>query len=1080
MKIKSKLIVILAVILSACLLLGLSACGAPLKLSAPKNITYDGEMFRWDKVDNAQGYIVKINDGAEFSVPTNEFGYNAGQQTVTIMVKGTAKAKDVEAEKSTKTFTYLGKVDDSTITITDDGQISWPAIAGATGYEVKDNMTGIVTPIYTTVYNLPVGRTKFRVRPIVSGDTTKYSTWSNERDLTKCAQPDASKIYYDGTYISYDAINGANKYQISINGLIQDELVSGCKFAYEAGNTDFTVRIKPIGNHSQSFDGEESLEKKFVFLPLVTGLKIQEGEIRWNGDSSKTYLLNINGNETTVTGSSYSGDLLKTDRSMEIKIKEISKDATYFSHYTLPITVKILPAPVLQWSQSLALDGYQNNLSWETIDGASGYTVTITRPDGENDEFTFSSDIMSFGEEYGYEEVGTYKVTVKANAQENEGTVSSSKESEVFTVVRPAAPERRLEDFIVSNDKALADGFTVTCKDANLGYRYKLYKNGTQDGEVSDTPTFRRQNLISEDTISAQEDTYEIQVVGKINSPNRVTLNSKDRLSFKITILAMPQNVRMNGFKLEYDDVAGAQNNYWITGVAGGNGISGLSGGVSLDDYVEVGSYDMQVCARGNGAEVLASNYSPVVRIFRLAAPTNIKIDTAVAGNGILKYDADLQSSVEIYLDRGTAPVQNTDVVLENMNDYIKETGTYVSIVAVANELRADGVYYMSSRRSEQKEFVKIKAPTNLSFTNTHLTWNQEGISEDQVGQMTYDVYNSINEVRFSPSLSARECDISMLEGGYEYTFHIRAIGDGERYINSDISESETVYKLRSPSVKKVDGGYQWNAIANTSSYAVTVDGKPFDTAIHQAGETYTFNPISAFEQVKTYKVVVTAVGNGGIGSLKTISSAPVVIEQKVVQLNKPEFSVSYEGETFDPFKNIVVTVTKEVPFSAGYRYSVNGKTEDKTGENNTVYYYNAQNAGIEPFKVSVQALGGNFNDQGEFMIISQFPTAKDIYLLPAPSKDSIDLTADGIIKWGAIQPANGYEIVVILNGGASVTLSSTSSQCDLSYYIDEGLFDGITRYKDVVSVKVEIRAISKVDNKVNSITVEKEWVNVH
>lgn len=1079
MKIKSKVIAFLVMAISLCLFFSFTGCGSLLKLSAPTNITYDGELFKWDAVENAQGYVVKINDGAEIPVATNSFGYNANKQTVTITVKGTSKAGAVEAEESSMTFTYLGEIDDNSIAFSEVGQITWPAIAGATGYEVKDSLTGIVTTVYVTSYDLPVGRTQFRVRPVVSGNTSVYSSWSDVRDLIKCAQPDIAKIRYDGTYISYDAINGASKYQISINGLAEEQPVTGCKYPYDAGNSDFTVRIKPIGNHNTSFDGEESLEKKFTFLPMVTGLKIQDGVICWNGDASSTYLLSINGKEVEVEGSSYSGDLIKTDRSMEIKIKEISKEATYFSSYTIPITVKILPAPTLSWSESLALDGYQNNLSWVSIDGASGYTVTVKRPDGEDDVFTFSSDIISFGEEYGFEDVGTYTITVVANAPESDGTLSSSKDSAAYTVIRPGAPEKRLENFIVSNDKVLADGFTVTCKDANVGYRYKLYKNGTQDGEISSTPSFRRQNLISDDTIAAQEDNYEIQVIGKINSHNRVTLNSKDRLSFKITILAMPQNVYMNGYKLMYDDVVGAENNYWVTGVSGGSGIVGLTGGVDLDGYVTVGSYDMQVCTRGNGSDVLASNYSPVVRIFRLGAPTDIKIDTAIAGNGVLKYDADLQSSVEIYLDRGTAPVQNPDEVLENMNDYIKTTGTYVSMVAVANELREDGVYYMTSMRSEAKEFVKIKAPTNLAFTNTHLTWNQDGISESQVGKMTYDVYNSVNDVRFSPSLSARQCDISMLEGGFEYEFHIRAIGDGERYINSDISTTQSVYKIETPIVNKVDGGYEWNGVADASSYAVTVDGKAFDTAIHVAGETYKFNPTSAFEQVKKYTVVITAVGNGGIGSLRTISSAPVVIEQNVVQLEKPEFSVSYDLDAFDPSGNIVVNVTREVPFASGYRYSVSGKTFDVT-ENATQYLYKAQNAGTEPYKVAVQALGGNFNDNGDFVIMSQYPTEKPIYLLPAPNVDAIDISPDGVINWGAIQPADGYELEVTINGSVSATIDETGSRCNLSTYISQGKFDGIKNYKEVISVKITIKTIGKIANKVDSITVEKEWTNLH
>ena len=59
----------------------------------------------------------------------------------------------------------------------------------------------------------------------------------------------------------------------------------------------------------------------------------------------------------------------------------------------------------------------------------------------------------------------------------------------------------------------------------------------------------------------------------------------------------------------------------------------------------------------------------------------------------------------------------------------------------------------MTSERSSPKEFIKIAAPTNISFTNTHIRWNQTGINESQVGKMTYDIYNSVNNVKFSPSL---------------------------------------------------------------------------------------------------------------------------------------------------------------------------------------------------------------------------------------------------------------------------------------------------------------------------------------
>ena len=1085
MKHQSKILIVLAIILSVCSVMFVSACGGKaLQLSAPTNLAYDGEKFTWDTVKDAEGYTVQINDGAEIPVALNEFGYNANRQNVKLTVKATSKsAAKVEAQESSMTFTYLGKVEDSDFgTPTDDGLITWTAVAGATAYEVQDRATGIVTAVYTTEYQLPVGTMTFRVRPIVSGNATVYSEWSTARELTKCDKPDADKIAYDGAYITWSAVKGAHQYAVSINGVPADANATGCKYAYDAQTEDFMVSIKPIGNHSTTFDGEVSLDKSFVFLEMVTGLKIADGAIHWDGDDSKTYLLKIDNKEIEVSGSKYQGSEIKTDKTMLISIKEISKDSTYFSNYTDPMSAYILPAPILKWSEGVSLDGDQNNFYWEAVSGAKGYTITITRPDGEQDTQNLSDEVINFGG-YAYEDVGEYKITIKANAAEGDATTSSSKESAAFTVVRPGAPERA-ENFIVSDRYSVEKGFTVTCKTNSNAYQYKLYKNGTQDGEPSTKPQFVRKNLVTAEDIVAIEDTYEIQILGKINSSNRVTLNSLERLSFKIKVLAMPQEVRMDGYKLVYQTVTGAQYGYYITGAQGGSGIEGDGTGADLSGHLSAGHYNIQVCSIGNGSDVLPSNYSPIVKVFRIGKPTNIKIDTAVAGNGVLRYDVDAASSLEIYLGSAThqEKVENPDTALENMNDYIKESGTYVSLVAVANELRSDDVYYMTSERSSPKEFIKIAAPTNISFTNTHIRWNQTGINESQVGKMTYDIYNSVNNVKFSPSLSARECDISMLEGGSEYEFYIRAIGDGEKYINSEPSKTDTVYKLESPDVIKKDGKYTWFSVANAVSYSVTVDNQSYETSIHQSNNVFEFSPKAAFESVKTYKVVITAVGNGGVGSTKIISSKPVEITQNVVQLAKPEFSLSYDRDCYDSEGNIVVTVTDTVDFSTGYRYSVSGKVTEKlhTEGDATTLYYNAQNA--TAYDVAVQAIGGMFNDNGDYTIISQYPTAKTIIILPLPNYDSIILNGDGYIEWGAIQGADKYELSISLNGGTAIDVVTNKSSYNLAQEIYKGTFDGFTNYTEVVSLTITLRACGVTTSvvKVNSQLVTKDWTNLH
>lgn len=1060
----------------------LTGCGGggSLSLAAPQNVKYDGSMITWDAVEKAEKYVVKVNDGAEITVNTNSFGYAANGSQFTFTVKATSSSKIKKAEETSVTFSYLGKVEDASITVSEDGLVSWPAVTSATAYEIKTgNETNV---IYEAQYQLPVGTTDFQVRPAVVGDNTKYSVWSTTRKLTKCGIAEANKITYDGTYITFPAVSGAQKYELSINGQPVEELLTSRKYAYAAGDEDFSVAVRAIGNHSSSFDGETSPEKKFVFLDMVTGLKVEDGILYWDGDESKTYSLKINNAEIEVTGSKYAGDLLTTGSNISIQIKEISTDSTYFSNYTVPMSAFILPAPTLVWSQLSSLDGGENSLSWNTVAGAAGYVVTVVRSDGTEVPNAFSKEQGSFS--YDYDAVGTYTVTIVATADEGDGIYSSSKASRPFTVVRPGRPEKLQNGFIVSNDKALADGFTVTCKTQSSDFRYKLYKNGTQDGEISNSPQFKRSNLIGADVIDGQEDTYSIQIVGRINSEDRVTLNSREMLDFKITILAMPQDAHMDGFKLLYNAVANAENNYWVTGVNGGNGTEGTANGADLTPYIKSGAYDMQVCAKGNGSDVLASNYSPIVKVFRLGAPYNIRIDTNTAQNGVLKYDvSEMATGIELYLGSkdATQKVESTANVLENMNAQIKEGGTYVSLVAVGNYKAEDGVYYITSEKSTAKEFVKISSPSELTFDNTHLKWNQTGVSEAQVGSITYEIYNE-SGVLFTAAQNDRSVDISSLAGGQTYVFSIRAIGDGNRYINSEPSRAEAVYKLNSPIVKRADGNFAWGSITNASSYSVTVDGKLYDTAIHVSGDRYTFDPKSAFEQIKKYQVTVTAVGNGGIGELKTISSAPVVIEQNVVQLAKPEFSLSYDKEFYDEQGNIVVNITKEVPFATGYRYTFSGITRELTGEDSTTCKYNPNNTGS--YQVYVNALGGLFDDQDNYTVTS--PTAGGqntvITLLATPDKNAIKINKDGFLSFAVIDNADEYELEIYVNGAAEAYKTTViTNSYDIGYNLQTGIVAGVEDWADVRSIRVVIRAVAKTANKVSSQQSSNEWSgNLH
>ena len=334
----------------------------------------------------------------------------------------------------------------------------------------------------------------------------------------------------------------------------------------------------------------------------------------------------------------------------------------------------------------------------------------------------------------------------------------------------------------------------------------------------------------------------------------------------------------------------------------------------------------------------------------------------------------------------------------------------------------------------------------------------------------------------FTPGQNDREVDISSLAGGQTYVFKIRAIGDGNRYINSEPSQAEAVYKLNMPIVKRADGTYVWSAITNASSYSVTVDGKLYDTAIHVSGDRYSFDPKSAFDQIKIYQVKFTAVGNGGVGEMKTISSAPVTLEQNVVQLAKPEFSLSYDKEFYDEQGNIVVNITKEVPFATGYRYTFSGITRELTGEDSTTCKYNPNNTGS--YQVYVNALGGLFDDEENYTLTSPIAGGQNtvITLLATPDKNAIKINKDGYLSFAVINGADEYELEIYVNGAAEAYKTTVvTNGYDIGYNLQKDIVPGVSDWADVRSLRVVIRAVAKTANKVSSQQSSNEWSgNLH
>lgn len=1089
MKRNAKYVLLLsAMIVTVCLVVCLAACdgGKLTALDAPSNLRYDGSSVTWDAVENAGKYSIKINGGTELDCATNRFVYAAGGTEFTVVVKAISSVSDeIVSQEATMTFKPLPTV--SGIRSNELGELSWDVVAGATSYELRiDGDTASVitlaSPLFTEV---PVGRHSIEARGIIFGDNSYYSVWSTPFTMTKLGAVDADTITYDGTSISFGVVSGADSYDIFINGQVVAEGYKKTKYEYNAENLNFEVSIKANGNNSSTFGGAESDVKKFVFLQQVTGLKIADGMIMWDEVAGADgYILKIGNSDYTINdGTSYSGSAIKSGTNLDISIKPFANDSTYFSAFTPTISAFILPSPVPQWETGLSLDGGENSLTWNLVDGATGYVVSVTDPSGNTNEEAFGNTQQNYSNLY--EEPGEYIVRIRATANEAQDNKYSSMWSSEVKVVRPEAPEQA-DNFVVSNPTNLQEGFTVTCKTGNSKYTYKLYQDGS-DIQTSSTPQFKVNNLADENVVTGREYTYEIQVRGSVSTINGgiyAILNSKDKLEFKITVLATPQNITLEGYTISYSSVSGAEYGYAITGIGGGsNFVSEDDTSRSLDTDLQAGNYNLQVCAKGDGKQVLASNYSAEKKVHRIGAPYDLKIDTSSASGGVLKYTVeDYATSVNLYVNNEIVATNAESI--DNMNQYITTDGVSVSLVANANKYGEDGTYYMTSKISESKMFVKLTAPNKLTFDNDNLSWNLEGISDAQSGQIAFQVYNGVNDVLFTQPGTARSVSITNLAGGQQYNFYVRAMGDGEYYINSDYSELASVYKLSTPNVTKgSDGTYQWYGVSSAVNYSVTVNGTVYDTQVHQSGEKYSFSPTVAFVNTGKYTVSVKAIGNGGIGDIATVSSAPCVIEQEVAQLNIPEFSVGYDKDNFSTDGNIVVEITKPVDYATGYTYMIGNITEEKTGADSTEYKYNPHSVGS--YTVTVSAIGGSFTEEGVFMVASRSSSEYTINLLGAPDESSFVLDGDGRLTFTGIANAASYKMSVTITtkDGTTITkdVTVTVNAYNLGEAVNNGDFGAGIGYGDVSEISITLQAIgSTAKHSISSMTVTRAWNNVH
>ncbi len=373
-------------------------------LSAPENLTYDSEVFTWEKVNGATSYIVKIGN-EEFTTSSNRYEYIAGKEdfTVSISSVGNAAQKIYDSQFSeARQYTYIAPIEGLSVV---DGVLKWTASENAVSYKIKVN--GIVNneELTSNEYAALSSGTSYRIQllPIGKSDFC-FSHWSNEITVNILRSPVVS--YGDGV-IRWNQVTGCAGYELKItkgDEVVHTTSVGEETFVYnyafeQAG--DYLVYVKATslgvgGIYESKFSTAYPVKR--LSTPSneqIVNRPLEQNQVSVNFTGSvgaSGYALLADGVEiaTITSGSTFSVDLSKmTSKTQEsvVNFKIIARGSVTTQGAVLDCKIPLeFNVTKLATPQNLSING--NQISWDSVNHTSKYVLTI---DGKRTEVTTTS-----------------------------------------------------------------------------------------------------------------------------------------------------------------------------------------------------------------------------------------------------------------------------------------------------------------------------------------------------------------------------------------------------------------------------------------------------------------------------------------------------------------------------------------------------------------------------------------------------------------------------------------------------------------------------------------------------------------
>jgi hypothetical protein len=388
-----------------------------LYLAPITHFSVNDGVLSWEEIENATSYKLKVkHQGAE------QILSQAGRTYANL---DPGKAYTVEVFPMTEGKNYFSSwTETETINIlsipenvmyTNDNQITWEGVSNATAYKISYYENGTLTK----TDNLAVGGNtgvnvadsfnevaEYQVR--IQADTNQNTYYASKQTdpitiirLPKPAsyQVTDNPLIADSTNVTFNRVTNASSYQIRYdNTTVQNTVETSFKPLFDDGaiQESQTIAISiyskgDISNHSSKryvLDSIESLSFELKRLATPSNLRVDNGTIKWDDvEEESGYAVYLNGSNIS-----------------ELSARELIVPEIEAGGHTIAIKAKgngtnIVSSALsneynvtkLATPQSLQIAN--GKVSWQIVDGCTGYKISLSQNNLNSDIAEFSLNV---------------------------------------------------------------------------------------------------------------------------------------------------------------------------------------------------------------------------------------------------------------------------------------------------------------------------------------------------------------------------------------------------------------------------------------------------------------------------------------------------------------------------------------------------------------------------------------------------------------------------------------------------------------------------------------------------------------